>query len=366
MWSGLFIHAVMEEAYLMWRDAGWTQFPWNWEDQIRKIEFEINKRLNVQQMYAPSNLFCVFEAPEKVLKRRCPNTNHPHKLIASQRAEMAINTWGKHLFPLISEAEVKLEGLKEMPLIPSGKPRSDYYQITGIIDVLGSVNLQNPENAGNLILHNLQHLRPINFAKFEIIVDYKGMRRPAIDSPEWQWHEWQILTYAHLRELQADSQPVVAGILLYLNELAPSKRDMNDLSKELKSNTTDVAPQYDIDKKMIGRPKNAEEDEGEEEETGPLKSLSTTYKEQRSIRVIPINDETIKRSLGEFNAVVKEIENCVANEMRGHTILDTWEKSGKAAARKCDACDFKTVCPVLLAAKQNGEVKGVATTPTAP
>jgi len=189
LWFGSFIHAVMEEAYLMWREGGWKHFPWEWQHKLREIELKIDKRLNVEHMYAPPNLFCIFDGPEKVLRRGCPDTKHPHKLLASQRADLAINTWGKHLFPLISEAEVKLQGLKKMPAVTSRKSRSDYYEMTGVVDVLGSVNLQDPENSGNLILHYLQDLQSISSEDFEIIVDYKGMRRPAVDSYEWKWHE---------------------------------------------------------------------------------------------------------------------------------------------------------------------------------
>jgi len=67
--------------------------------------------------------------------------------------------------------------------------------------------------------------------EYEIIIDYKGMRRPSAPSKEeylniqskmtngdldeseeysefkaWIQHEWQILTYAWLRKNQSDSQ----------------------------------------------------------------------------------------------------------------------------------------------------------------
>ena len=108
LWFGEFIHGVMDEAYLEWKENHkMRRFPWDWKTEIRDIELRIAKRLKSRGLNPPPRVFCPYDSsfPYRGL---CPDTNHPHKLIASQRAEEAINTWGPHLFPLIDEAEVKL------------------------------------------------------------------------------------------------------------------------------------------------------------------------------------------------------------------------------------------------------------------
>ncbi|MCE7698595.1 MAG: hypothetical protein K8E24_007075 [Methanobacterium paludis] len=176
LWFGDFIHGVMEEAYLRWDEHDWKDFPWDWETQIRDIELEIDKRMRSRGLQPPANLFCPFKAEDEN-QGLCPDHNHPHKLVASIRAEAAINTWGPHLFPLIDDSEVKLKGIRDMPHYQKGTSRSNYYGITGIIDVLSSVKLDEASDK-NLIIKYL-HQNPVfqykleNLEKpeYEIIVD---------------------------------------------------------------------------------------------------------------------------------------------------------------------------------------------------
>ena len=180
MWFGQFIHSVMEEAFNYWvHNPNYHSFPWIWNPQIRDIELTINRRLVAQSLAAPSTIFCK-ENQSTTSNLGCWDNQHPHKLLASRRVEKAINTWGPHLFPLISEAEVKLTGIRSMPqLIPNFQPRSDYYEINGIIDVISGVNLTNTPPA-NLLHHKIMNISnvqdklnqfPTN--QYEIIIDIK-------------------------------------------------------------------------------------------------------------------------------------------------------------------------------------------------
>ncbi len=301
LWFGEFIHSVMEEAYRRWQDETSEQrFPWNWDPDVRDIELEVERRLEARGLYAPFGLFCAYGLTQS---RQCTcytrNPPRQHQLIASQRTESAINTWGQHLFPLIAEAEVRLKGSRDMPNYQPNISRSNYYGVTGVIDVISSVNLINAP-PGNLILHYIhQHtevsqiINNLASQEYEIIIDYKGMRRPATNSRLWQHHEWQILTYTWLRSQQPQSRPIAAGIIFYLNELALSGEDVEELRDDVASSLTDVMPSgQDLNRIQNWR------------RGTPPPVLTRPFREQRSIRIIPVNDTAVQNSLQRFDNVV--------------------------------------------------------------
>ncbi|NIA09717.1 MAG: hypothetical protein GWP10_08305 [Nitrospiraceae bacterium] len=337
LWFGEFIHGVMEEAYLEWRDNQRKHFPWSWDSEVRNIELQIDRRLRARGLYPPPRLFCPYDSSTDT-QGLCPDTNHPHQLIASKRAEAAINTWGQHLFPLIDEAEVRLKSIRDMPDYRGDISRSNYYGVTGVIDVISSVNLQSAPS-GNLILHYI-HQNPslqrminnLTSPEYEIIIDYKGMRRPPQNTPLWQHHEWQILTYVWLRSQQPESRPIVAGILFYFNELAPSGEDMKELKDDVANNSTDIMPQgLDLQNILNWKQKS------------PVPPLSGPFREDRSIRIIPTDSDHIQNALQQFDDVVSNIESCVLSEINGNNITSSWQPNPNE--RTCTACDFKTFCP---------------------
>ncbi|MEM4972859.1 MAG: PD-(D/E)XK nuclease family protein [Candidatus Hadarchaeales archaeon] len=346
-WFGEFMHGVMDEAYLRWKHDGQAKrFPWDWKSEIRPIELTVNKRLETRQITTSSDVFCPYPSDFKE-KGRCEDEKHSeHKRIASKRAEEAINTWGKHLFPLIEEASVRLKGIREMP--KNYKYRCDYYGLTGVADVISSVKLESTQSAElseNLVLKYLHENRKIReiidtlgSKEYEVIVDYKAMKRPSKDNPLWSHHEWQILTYAWLRSQQPQSKPVVAGILFYLNELVPSVDEIEELKEEIINGRTDILPQH-LDRERILS--------WEKGEDGKPPLLSQHFREQRSIRIIPVTEDEISRALKEFDNVVGEIENCVKEEMCGKSIPEVWKppERERRDEKTCTACDFKTFCP---------------------
>ncbi|PKL69072.1 MAG: hypothetical protein CVV28_02865 [Methanobacteriales archaeon HGW-Methanobacteriales-1] len=337
LWFGEFIHGVMEEAYLQWRDKDLKEFPWDWKTQIRSIEELIDKRLRSRGLYPPSNLFCPYYE-EGHQQGFCDDLEHPHKLVASQRAEAAINTWGPHLFPLIDDAEVRLKGIRDMPQYQKGISRSNYYGITGVIDVLSSVNMEVHSSSSNLILKILEEdpifkkkVESFDSKNYEIIIDYKGMKRPPVNSPSWNHHQWQVLTYSWLRSMQNDSNPVAKGILFYLNELVPFKGDIGDIKADVMSENTDVMPLGEDKNKILKW--NSKKD---------IPELSDNFKIKRSIRLIDMDYESIQHSLREFDNVVEDIEKCTVAEINGAGIQKSWHP--RPEKRTCDACDFKTFC----------------------
>lgn len=337
LWFGEFIHSVMEESYLQWKEKQKTIFPWKWNPNIREIEMEIFTRLMARGLNAPLNLFCPFNETDSNTGM-CKDSNHPHKLIASRRADAAINAWGKHLFPLIDEAEIKLKGTRPIPYDLKKISRSQYYGVKGIVDVISSVSMRNiPKN--NLIIdYLLQDPDLINYIKnldsfeYEIIIDYKGMTRPSTIDNAWKYHEWQILTYAWLRSKQPEAKKVISGIIFYINELDPSAENFLELKEQIKTSSTDIMPN-ESDCDLINNWRYGQK----------IPKISESFKEERSIRVIAVTPDKIDQALKKFDEIVGEIELCVYMEMSGRGITSSWRYN--PIERNCTVCDFKTFCP---------------------
>jgi hypothetical protein len=349
LWFGEFIHGVMEESFDRWRTRkGWRNLPWNWEKRIRDIEMTIFKRLASRGLTPPPPLF-----------RRYDDDKPADRRIASFRAEQAINTWGPHLFQLIVEAEVRLSGTRPMPALD--RPRADYYGITGVVDVVSSVRLLEAAPDNKLVSRLLatpsiaRRLLSGPTEPFDIIIDYKGMRRPPRSSKHlehslWHHQEWQLQTYAWLRKLQAPERHVIAGVLLYLNELYPSVEDVRALRQDIRTDATDVPP-VDLDLGIVS--------------SGPLthdriKELSQNFREERSIRIVTIESETLTRSLSQFDGVVSQIEGAIALERTGDSVKEAWQPRPDAST--CTACDFKYHCDGA-ASFDAGEVQRRVTVP---
>ncbi len=389
LWFGEFIHGTMEEAFLRWdnlENKDELNFPWDWRTEIRPIEEMIDKRLQSRGLYPPDEFYCYHNEPtEKAYS--CPDNQHPHKLLYSARAEAAINVWGPHLFPLIDNAELLIKGIRNMPNYQEGKSRSIYYSINGVIDVLSSIRMDeiaslnnfnsensldsiqnsdkksnfqsnldsfttnsinnqnkiNNSNNNNKILEYLANnkefcdrLYALESDEYEVIIDYKGMKRPSINTENWTHHQWQILTYAWLRSMQEDAKPVVGGIIFYLNELVPSTEDLLSIQEDYKSEepTTDVQiSDKDLDILL----------NWDSENDLPIhKDLSDKFKMDRSIRIVNIEQELIESSLNEFDEVVDKIESSTLKEINGIPIKQSWKADGDE--RTCSGCDFRNFC----------------------
>jgi len=347
LWFGEFIHGVMEEAYVRWSETSseyerYKRFPWDWRTDIREIELLINERLRARGLHSYPGLFCPYPEPTN-FKGKCPDKEHPHQQLVSRRTEAAINTWGHHLFPLIEQVEINLKGTRPMPEYQENVSRSNYYGISGVADVISSIKVHDAPS-GNLISHFLDEnseiqriIHSTTDEEYEILIDYKGSRRPSTifnedGSPtEWHYHEWQLLTYAGLRKQNPDAKPVIAGIIFYLNELSPSLEDLKDFKKDVADDSTDILP--------TGRDLTNLQNWNGSDAT----ILSRQLREKRSIRVIPITDEKIQESFENFDHVVHEIEHSVLNEINGNQIPRCWNR--RFNEKTCTACDAKTFCP---------------------
>ncbi|MDR0912347.1 MAG: PD-(D/E)XK nuclease family protein [Methanobrevibacter sp.] len=344
LWFGEFLHGVMEEAYIHW-ELNKTPFPWDWREDIRPIEEKIDERLQTRGLYPPSERFY---SPYKILDHVNGNykkNENPKKRIMSERIEKSINIWGKEIFPLMKDAEVAISGVRKLPEFKNDLKRAEFYSINGVIDVLSSLKINQLLSQNNILLNYLRKNKDINqyfktldvnlINEYEIIIDYKGMKRPNKTNERWKEHESQILTYSWLRRHLNDDKPIIAGIIFYLNELVPSTKDLKEIRQDIIDNKIDKSvkniPDDDL-KKII--------DWNCEEKTFPV--LSDEFKINRSIRIITIDETTIDNALNEFDSVVGEIECCLIKEAQGIPIKSVWKAIPDE--RTCDVCDFRNFC----------------------
>jgi hypothetical protein len=323
LWFGEFIHGVMEEAFVRYREQVQAGKPpaWPWaKAEIDNICDLVNTRLKARGLEAWA-----------------PNI----RALGYQRAEAATQDLGPHLFPIVAEVEIRLTGSRPIPPIPAALQfrRADRYEMVGVIDVVTNVRLAAPAVAANPIVRAILSALPAGLPpEFEVIVDYKGMRRPPSNSPRsnlWQQYAWQVQTYATLRAAQPGSKPVVAGALLYVNEIRPTRTDSYLLRREVRAAQTDVAP----------APGSQDEQELRRRwPKGQAPHLSLGFRLARALRIVPVDAPSIAAAEAAFDGVVKDIESCRGTEAHGASILSSW-KCNPAEQATCVVCDQRTYCP---------------------
>lgn len=327
LWFGQFIHGVLEESYRRYRDSctqGTPSLPPWPSTEIESIGELIRTRLAARGLRA---------------------WNKDLEELGNKRALSAVQDLGPHLFPLIHRAEVRLTGARNLPAIPSHLQfrEADRYEMVGVIDVVTHVELADPTLQTNPVVKAiLKQLPKSPPSAFEVIIDYKGMRRPikttkakAGAGPSlWDQYEWQLLTYAELRRRQPDALPIAAGVLIYLNELYPTRSDLRALKKEIRAGTTDVLPT-----------------KGSKTESLILKwskgdppELPLDYRLARALRIVPVTTAAIQSALAAFDDVVRRIEICRGQEATGGAVRTAWEKNHDHEST-CVVCDCRTYCP---------------------
>ena len=208
LWFGELIHGIMESAFRIW-SASAPAFPWPCNPTVPRQQPPPGRLAH--------DIGTIGDTVEATLRAQGENPrSYDVRDNAYVRADRAVNELGPHLFPLISSAEEKVIGTRPIPASPPGRPppRSALYELHGIIDVLTNVQLGVAATT-NVIGQAIQTACPGLAGNYEVIVDYKGSRRPAMNHSYWQQHDWQVQTYAWLRTRQPNSLPVAAGVLLY-------------------------------------------------------------------------------------------------------------------------------------------------------
>lgn len=347
LWFGEFLHGTLELCYRYWKEfADANQpppaFPWpctqkDWGQPAPQ--------------WAANDIGLFADMVESSLRQQGKQARSSDaRNSAYRRVEIAVNELGPHLFELIASAEKKVIGTRAVPagVVPL---RCENYEVHGVIDVLTHVTLDNADNQ-NLIRACVQTACPQLQGNYEVIVDYKGARRPLQGEPYWDQGNWQVHTYAWLRSRQPDALPVAAGILIYINELTPGNAEMIALRSGIQNDTTDVLPvPGSPDEQLVRMWRTGDNTD----------QLSLGFRLRRAIRVVPITAQSTDLALAAFDSVVRRAEENITSEALDGNILRAWSPDCRDPDT-CSACDFRHFCPRPAGVSQDY----VITAPTAP
>lgn len=327
MWTGQFVHGVLEEAYRYW-NLHHSAFPWpytppQWPPQLDALPPDSNDigtlGRRVEARLTASGIRSRSQAAREA---------------AYRRVEAAVNQLCPHLFPVITAAEERISGTRAMPTLPAGeRARGTRYELTGIVDVISSVMLG--QATANPFVATVQStLSNPPQGEYDFIVDYKAGRRPATDSPLRTQFELQVQTYAWLRSQIPQSRPVGAGVLIYVNEFAPSRDDMGEFKSEIANHTTDLVPQngsadyYAVHGWQQGQ---------------AVPNLSFEFRLRRALHVVDTTSALNQHAVAQIDSVISQIESAAFREHNSGNIPNNWQACG--GAEDCSACDFVHFCP---------------------
>lgn len=354
LWTGEFVHGMMEEMYLYWQQHGnsfpWpcNVTPWGGTPHPNRVDYD----LGVLGDQVEAKLRASGKTPR----------NRDARNAAYRRVKAAMNLLVPHLFPLITAVEEKLSSTRAMPLsainAPQGQQtRGDRYELTGVVDVISSVSLGTQQN--NPLVQMINDQITGLTGEFDVIVDYKAARRPPMTPPPntkpyWQHEAWQVQTYSWLREQQPNTNPIRAGILIYVNELSPSQTDLKELKREIIHGLTDVEPAsgsndyYALNTWQSGQGQ-------------PLPTFTDNFLLRRAVRVVTVDEIAVDQAVSEIDNVIAQIESCALHENATGNIPNNWDADGGDS--DCDACDFRRFCPSPASTRQTGQPPGPPVAP---
>jgi len=319
------------------------------------VFFTVIRRLNAKKIFARSNL----------------------RRLAMKRIKYMLTKVGKDLFPLIEAAEIDIDGIRPIKTeqgLDYFKPERFateemvkvtelLYEVHGIADVISefsfsvtdsNIIIKLVSNYFQELFENVEGFRSkfeqtqVEGIKHEIIIDYKGSSRPGKKpgTERGDEHEWQIRTYTWLREESIQNTKIIAGIILYINELYPSEKDIKriiKLSEDTHDNIENVeTTNFPLDQEWIDILKPEYRTKADPTQFY-LDTVDNDFILKRAFRIIEtVDNDKNEISLTTFDKVVIEIESCKETEAKFGNI-GIWKPKGDRGT--CKLCDKHYYCP---------------------
>lgn len=319
--SGQFLQQVLEDAWLLANTHSAPPFPWP-QPVIQEMLRHVEQRLAAQGV-------------------RCHSASGRH--YTRLRAAAAINELGPLLFPILCQARLHVCGSVHNP---NTVPHSDSNDIpacelTATIHAVARLQLHNPALSPNPLVKLLQQQLPqAPSGPVELLVDLQGHRRPDSCGAQTLCHDSTQLQIQATSSLYGTrtQHPVIAGLVCYLSELVPSRRDFLALRKALSQRPGADIPAADSLDAAILRTWKARTASA----VPPL--LSLPFRLQRTIRVIPVSVADQQAALTELRKTIQRILQCRSHELLTGHIISAWERNASEVT-VCQACDARTWCP---------------------
>ena len=320
--SGQFLQQVQEDAWLLANTPSAPPFPWP-EQAVQELLNHVEQRLAAQGV-------------------RCHSASGRH--YTRLRAAAAINELGPLLFPLLCHARLRVSGSFHNP---NTVPQSEFNDIpacelTATIHAVARLQLHDPALGRNPLVKLLQQQLPqAPSGTVELLIDFQGNRRPyscctqalCNDSTQLQIQATSFLYGTRTQH------PVIAGLVCYLSELVPSRRDFLALRKALiqRPGDPDIPAADSLDAAILRTWKARTPGE-----VPPL--LSLPFRLQRTIRVINVSVADQQVALKQLRNTVQRILQCRSQELLTGHIISAWERNASQVT-VCQACDARTWCP---------------------
>jgi len=231
-------------------------------------------------------------------------------------AKAIINEFGAAFLPLIDQTGVCV---KRARLIPAykfpfawRKVAANWCEIEDCVDIITHTQFNDPDLKKDELRHIIRAALPRKLpSRFEIIVVYKAQRRPLPDSSgtadnalnsDWEIDEWCLHTLAYLRGHDAPQIPVIAGMVIYLNELCPTFDALGTFISEMEQDTTDIVPPEGgyVEKGLSGWNKIPPDIRSRANQP----YLPFDFRLKRAVRIFDIAPGTIKKALKTVDDIV--------------------------------------------------------------
>lgn len=284
-----------------------------WNEALRHYLFERQKGLNDLPPWSD-------DALDRLLKRGfhrmmteslLPPCSGP-SAAEWDEAKAVINEFGPVFFPLIRESGVCVQNAR---LIPKYKfPSAWRSEPTNMCEIMAETDIISHDrlNASHPTTKALQRViravLPVN-SPFEIVVVYKGRRRPlfhgadALDvNTQWNIDKCCLHYLAYLRQQQNPPVPVIGAMIVYLNELCPTLEALSRFFVEVQNGATDIIPFSDGDLERALRgwanlPKIMRA-------RANFPQMPLVFRLNRAVRLFRITPQTMKQAMKRLDDVV--------------------------------------------------------------